>query len=169
MAGLLTSSSEISAFLSSNVKLDNQASNCCGGPGKRKIHGIHIKTLKTHPCLRYRKNMKHLHTIRLIAVCSRVCLKTVESSLRGNTAGMYLIIHVTMQVCIQPITYLYIISLTYVDVADLAAVIQLCCACWSGYQRDDVIVDGLVWGRGQSVCDHTQNIRNALLHLFRGL
>ncbi len=97
--GLLTSSSEISAFLSSNVKLDNQVSNCCGGPGKRQIHGIHIKNLKNIPVWDIEKTWS-LHTVRLIAVCSRVCLKTVESSLRGSTAGMYLIIHVHMQVCI---------------------------------------------------------------------
>lgn len=55
------------------------------------------------------------------------------------------------------------------DVADLAAVIHLCCAFRSGYQRDDITVDGHVLGRGQSVCDHAQKIRNALLHLFSGL
>jgi len=40
MAGLLTSSSEISAFLSSKMKPESQESNCCGGPGKTKIHAI---------------------------------------------------------------------------------------------------------------------------------
>ncbi len=46
-----------------------------------------------------------LHTVRLIAVCSRVCLKTVESSLRGSTAGMYYVFNYTCTYACMYLTY----------------------------------------------------------------
>lgn len=87
--GLLTRSSEISPFISSSLKVDSQFSNCSGGP-RHKGSGLgsyHAKppkatqVAKTSFQLAPMYSKKEWFTVRLIAVCRRVCLQTVKTCL----------------------------------------------------------------------------------------